>query len=126
MISSCAFHCLLQNYISSFQSSLYLVGVLQLKPSKLMRFMESHVMVVSISFLLLFVAHRCAKNELGLMGAFSVPTPTDCVARCVQTQDKKHYTCCGKEYDLKASCEQICQVNKTCCKENKTCCKIQS
>ncbi|KAJ0435720.1 hypothetical protein HanIR_Chr17g0896421 [Helianthus annuus] len=126
MISSCAFLCLLRNYISSFQSSLYLVAVLQLKPGKLMRFMESHVMVVSISFLLLFVAHRCAKNELGHMGAFSVPTPKDCVARCVQSQNTDNYICCGKEFGYKPMCEKICQMNKTCCKENKTCCKIQS
>ncbi|KAJ0435708.1 hypothetical protein HanIR_Chr17g0896301 [Helianthus annuus] len=90
-----------------------------------MRIMESHVMVISISFLLLFVAHRCAKNELGHTGAFSVPTPQDCVARCVQSPDNCQVRV-DKKYGRKSSCEDNCQVNKTCCKENKTCCKIHS
>ncbi|KAJ0545949.1 hypothetical protein HanRHA438_Chr08g0340371 [Helianthus annuus] len=91
-----------------------------------MRFMELHVMVASISFLLLFMAHQCARNDLGHMGAFRVSPPKDCRARCIPSIGCDYYTCCDKEYSLKIMCLRNCEANKTCCQYDKTCCKIQS
>ncbi|MFS7961984.1 hypothetical protein Hanom_Chr08g00721341 [Helianthus anomalus] len=91
-----------------------------------MRFMESHVMVACISFLLLFMAHQCAGNDLGHMGAFRVSPPKDCDARCIQPISRDYYICCDIEFDFKHICLRKCQDNKTCCQFNKTCCKIQS
>ncbi|KAF5795543.1 hypothetical protein HanXRQr2_Chr08g0340911 [Helianthus annuus] len=94
-----------------------------------MRFMESHVMVASISFLLLFMAYQCARNDLGYMGAFRVSPPKDCVARCIPSKvsiGTFYYICCGEEIHFKQVCQQVCENKKTCCQYDKTCCKIQS
>ncbi|KAF5812532.1 hypothetical protein HanXRQr2_Chr03g0087471 [Helianthus annuus] len=114
MISNCAYILppLILYKLCSF--ILYFIGVIQLKPGIMMRFMESHVMVVSISFVLLFVAHQCTRNELSHMEAFGVPTPKDCVPSCKQTPDANSYICCCKYYDDPITCEHDCQRIKSC------------
>ncbi|MFS7916692.1 hypothetical protein Hanom_Chr03g00180311 [Helianthus anomalus] len=53
MISNCAYILPPLKLYKLCSFILYLIGVIQLKPGIMMRFMESHVMVVSISFVLL-------------------------------------------------------------------------
>ncbi|MFS8020934.1 hypothetical protein Hanom_Chr16g01421581 [Helianthus anomalus] len=79
--------------------------------------MESHVIVVIISFLLLFMAHRCARNEFSHMGIFRV-TPKDCAPRCILAKGETMtaYLCCGQLFEHPKSCEYACKEKKSCCK----------